>query len=43
MRPYGGGGVKMNLLQLYCDPETSCNDVLSHIVDVLAMMKRAPH
>jgi hypothetical protein len=38
-----GGGVKMNLLQLYCDPETNCNDVLSHIVDVLAMMKRAPH
>ena len=26
-----GGGVKMNLLQLYCDPETNCNDVLSHI------------
>ncbi len=38
-----GGGVNMNLVQLYCDPETNCNDVLSHIVDVLAMMKRAPH
>ena len=37
------GGVKMNLVQLYCDPETNCNDVLSHIVDALAMMKRAPH
>lgn len=38
-----GGGVKMNLVQLYCDPETNCDDVLSHIIDVLAMMKRAPH
>ena len=38
-----GGGVNMNLVQLYCDPETNCNDVLSHIVEMLAMMKRAPH
>ena len=38
-----GGGVNMNRLQLYCDPEVSCNDALSHVVDVLAMMKRAPH
>jgi hypothetical protein len=33
----------MNLVQLYCDPEVNCNDVLSHIIDVLAMMRRAPH
>ncbi|HET9606558.1 MAG TPA: hypothetical protein VFO87_05870, partial [Nitrospira sp.] len=26
-----GGGVKMNLLQFYCDPETNCIDMLSHI------------
>jgi hypothetical protein len=38
-----GGEVSMNLVQVYCDPEVNCNDVLSHIIDVLAMMKRAPH
>ena len=38
-----GGQLNMNLVQLYCDPETNCDDVLSHIIDVLAMMKRAPH
>ncbi len=38
-----GGQLSMNLVQLYCDPEVNCNDVLSHIIDVLAMMRRAPH
>jgi hypothetical protein len=38
-----GGQLNMNLVQLYCDPEVNCNDVLSHIADVLAMMRRAPH
>jgi hypothetical protein len=37
------GPVNMNLVQLYCDPEVNCNDVLSHIADMLAMMRRAPH
>ena len=38
-----GGQVSMNLVQVYCDPEATCDGVLSHIVDVLAMMTRAPH
>ena len=38
-----GAGVNMDLLKLYCDPEVNCNDVLSHVVDVIAMMRRAPH
>ena len=37
------GEVSINLVQLYCDPEVSCNDVLSNIADMLAMMRRAPH
>lgn len=31
-------GVKMNEISLFCDPEVNCDDVLSHVVDVLAMM-----
>jgi hypothetical protein len=38
-----GGQLSMKLVQLYCDPEVNCGDVLSHITDVLAMMRRAPH
>jgi len=38
-----GGQLNMNLVQFYCDPEVNCNDVLSHVIDVLAMMKRTPH
>lgn len=38
-----GGQPSMNLVQVYCDPEVTCDGVLSHIVEVLAMMKRAPH
>jgi hypothetical protein len=38
-----GSGVNMNLVKLYCDPEVNCNDVLSNIVEVIAMMRRPPH
>ena len=36
-------GVSLNLVQLYCDSETSCNDVLEHLIDVQVMMRRPPH
>jgi hypothetical protein len=36
-------GGQVNLVQVYCDPEATCDGVLSHIVEVLAMMTRAPH